>query len=87
MVKTPAKPAPCKEIEPRAEAEDDVDSDDGIFLDDDTEDFLPTGWTGKTERRPGYEKNQEPNSSQSLSTPRLTVSSSSTTITSIRADL
>jgi hypothetical protein len=86
MVKTPAKPAPCKEIEPRAEAEDDVDSDDGIFLDDDTEDFLPTGWTGKTERRPGYEKNQEPNGSQNLSAPRLTVSSSSTTITSIRAD-
>jgi hypothetical protein len=86
-VKTPAKPAPWKEIEPRAEAEDDVDSDDGTFLDDDTEDFLPTGWTGKTEGHPGYEKNQEPNSSQNLSAPRLTVSSSNTTIASIRADL
>jgi hypothetical protein len=86
-VKTLAKPAPWKEIELRAEAENDVDSDDGTFLDDDTEDFLPTGWTGKTERRPGYEKNQEPNSPQNLSAPGLTVSSSNTTIASIRADL
>lgn len=87
-VKTPAKPAPWKEIEPHAEAEADVDSDDGTFLDDDdTEDFLPTGWTGKTERRPGYEKSQEPNGPQNLSAPALTVSSSSTAITSIQADL
>jgi hypothetical protein len=85
--KTPAKPAPWKEIEPRTEAEDDVDSDDGTFLDDDTKDFLPTSWTSKAERRPGSQQNQKQSGSQKLSAPRLTVSSSSTTITSIRADL
>jgi hypothetical protein len=83
----PAKPKVWKELEPRAEAEEDVDSDNGSFLDDDTEDFLPAGWTGKAETGPDYEKNQEPNDSQDLNSSRLTVSSSSTTIASIRADL
>ena len=38
------------ELEPK-EIEEDVDSDNGSFLDDDTEDFLPSGWIGNKKER------------------------------------
>ena len=37
-----------KPVEPKTDAEQDLDSDDGSFMDDDTEDFLPAGWTGNS---------------------------------------
>jgi hypothetical protein len=45
-VKQPAQKPEWKAIETKREIEEDVGSDDGSFMDDDTEDFLPSGWTG-----------------------------------------
>ena len=50
-VKRPAQKPEWKAVENKEEVEEDVDSDDGSFVDDDTEDFLPSGWTGKTKGR------------------------------------
>ncbi len=37
-----------KAIEAKNDVEQDLDSDNGSFMDDDTEDFLPAGWTGNS---------------------------------------
>jgi chromosome segregation ATPase len=47
-VKKTTEKTEWKPVEPKTDVEQDLDSDDGSFMDDDTEDFLPAGWTGNS---------------------------------------
>ncbi|KAE9378742.1 hypothetical protein N431DRAFT_460072 [Stipitochalara longipes BDJ] len=51
-VKGPAQGPEWKALEPKEALEEEIDSDDGSFLDDeDLGDFLPSAWTGSTKAK------------------------------------
>ncbi|CZR54797.1 uncharacterized protein PAC_04681 [Phialocephala subalpina] len=90
--KTPSsKPKPSRHDEPKAKSQqEDSDSDAGSFMDDDTEDFLPTMWTGKTKKstkdgRISLSEVEEEGESEDSSTSAGEVSIVDSVITSVAA--
>jgi DNA repair exonuclease SbcCD ATPase subunit len=84
-VKQPAQKPEWKAIETKREIEEDVGSDDGSFMDDDTEDFLPSGWTGTVKGKMESLTAQGPRTHVAVPDPKSTTSQSTSKITNTQA--